>query len=149
MPAWVDAGVDEYARRMPREAPLKLVEVKPEPRHEASRHASSVKRLTEAEGKRIIAALPKSCIEVVLDERGESLTTRELSQRLSGWQMEGRDIAFVIGGADGLSAAIKREADFLWSLSSLTLPHGLARVIVAEQIYRAFSILKNHPYHRE
>lgn len=149
MPAWVSAGFDEYARRMPREAPLKLAEVKPEPRGEAKLHANAVARLTAAEAQRIGAAYPKGCIKVVLDERGRSSTTRELAQRMSVWQTEGRDIAFVIGGADGLSASVKREADFLWSLSPLTLPHALVRIVVAEQLYRAFSMLKNHPYHRE
>jgi 23S rRNA (pseudouridine1915-N3)-methyltransferase len=147
MPAWVDAGFEEYARRMPREAPLKLVEVKPEPRGE--QEGRSVARLTESEGKRIAAALPKGALKIVLDERGRTCTTRELAQRMAAWQMEGRDVAFVIGGADGLSPAVKRSADFLWSLSPLTLPHGLARVVLAEQLYRAHTILKNHPYHRE
>ena len=145
MPAWVDAGFDEYAKRMPREAPLRLVEVKPEPRGEAT----PVERLTEAEGKRIRSALPAGCFKVVLDERGRNCTTRELSQRMESWQMDGRHVAFVIGGADGLAPALAREADWLWSLSPLTLPHGLVRVVVAEQLYRAWSITKNHPYHRE
>jgi 23S rRNA (pseudouridine1915-N3)-methyltransferase len=145
MPAWVDAGFDEYARRMPREAPLRLVEVKPEPRGEAT----PVERLTETEGKRIRLALPAGCFKVVLDERGRPSTTRELAQRIESWQMDGRDVAFVIGGADGLAPAVTREADWLWSLSPLTLPHGLVRVVVAEQLYRAWSITKNHPYHRE
>ena len=148
MPTWVSEGFDEYARRMPREIPLKLTEVKPEPRGDAKPHASAIARLTAAEAKRIGAAYPKGCIKVVLDERGRGSTTRELAQRMSGWQTEGRDIAFVVGGADGLSASVKREADFLWSLSPLTLPHGLVRIVVAEQLYRAFSILRNHPYHR-
>ena len=146
MPAWVDAGFAEYARRMPREAALKLIEIKAEPRGEGD--ARAIARLTEAEAKRIAAALPKGAFKVVLDERGSNLTTRELVDRLAAWKMEGRDIAFVIGGADGLSAAFKRDADFVWSLSPLTLPHSLTRVVLAEQLYRAHSILKNHPYHR-
>jgi 23S rRNA (pseudouridine1915-N3)-methyltransferase len=149
MPAWVDAGFSEYARRMPREAPLKLIEVKPEPRGEGSQHVSSIERLVEAEGKRLSAALPAGCFTVVLDERGRSCTTRELAERMAAWQMEGRDVAFVIGGADGLPDAIKNSADWLWSLSPLTLPHALARIVVAEQLYRAFSILRHHPYHRQ
>lgn len=145
MPAWVAAGFDEYSRRMPREAPIALLQVKAEPRGEST----PVDRLVDAECRRIGSALPPGCFKVVLDERGRGCTTRELSQRLESWQMDGRDIAFVIGGADGLAPALIREADWLWSLSPLTLPHGLVRVIVAEQLYRAWSITKNHPYHRE
>lgn len=149
MPAWVDSAFEEYARRMPREAPLALIEVKAEPRGDVALRPAAVARLAEAEAKRITAAFPKDCIKVALDERGREWTTRELAECLSGWQMEGRDVAFVIGGADGLSPTLKRDADVLWALSRLTLPHGLARVIVAEQLYRAASILRNHPYHRE
>lgn len=145
MPAWVDAGYAEYAKRMPREMPLSLVEVKAEPREENP----SVARIMEAEAKRIASAIPKDALKVVLDERGKAFGTRELSERLAGWQMEGRDVAFVIGGADGLADTVKRDAHVMWSLSKLTLPHGLVRVILAEQLYRAHSILKNHPYHRE
>ena len=147
MPAWVDAGFEDYARRMPREAPLKLLEVKAEPR--AEQEAGNVERITEAEAKRIAAALPKGAVKVVLDERGRACTTRELASRVAGWQMEGRDVAFIVGGADGLSNAMKRDAVVMWSLSPLTLPHGLVRVVVAEQLYRAHTILRNHPYHRE
>jgi 23S rRNA (pseudouridine1915-N3)-methyltransferase len=145
MPAWVAAGFEEYSRRMPREAPVALLQIKPEPRGEST----PVDRLIEAEGRRIRSALPPGCFKVALDERGRGCTTRELSQRLESWQMGGRDVAFVIGGADGLSPTLTREADWLWSLSSLTLPHGLVRVVVAEQLYRAWSITRNHPYHRE
>ena len=147
MPAWVDAGFEEYARRMPREASLKLLEVKAEPR--AEQEAGNVERITEAEARRIAAALPKGAVKVVLDERGRTCTTRELASRFEGWQMEGRDVAFIVGGADGLSEGMKRDADVMWSLSPLTLPHGLVRVVVAEQLYRAHTILRNHPYHRE
>lgn len=150
MPAWVDAGYEDFARRMPREARITLQEIKPEPRGEASQDAPrNVERLTEAEGKRIVAALPRGALKVVLDERGRLCTTRELAERFAGWQMDGRNVAFVIGGPDGLSAAIKRDADFVWSLTPLTLPHALVRVMLAEQLYRAHTILKNHPYHRD
>ena len=145
MPAWVEAGFDEYARRMPRESPLELVQVKPEPRAAAT----PVARLTTAEAKRVRAALPAGCYRVVLDERGQTCTTKALAKRLEGWQMDGLDVAFVIGGPDGLDPSIRREAQWLWSLSPLTLPHALERVLVAEQLYRAASILKNHPYHRD
>lgn len=144
MPAWIDAGFEEYARRMPRSLPLRLVEIKAEPRGTAV----PVSRLIEAEAKRIRAALPHDCLKVVLDERGRACTTRELAQRIEEWQTEARDIACIIGGADGLDLAIRGDADWLWSLSPLTFPHGLVRVIVAEQLYRALSIMGNHPYHR-
>ena len=145
MPAWIAAGFEEYARRMPRTLPLRLVEIRPEPRGAAT----PVARLMEAEAKRIRAALPADCVTVVLDERGRACTTRELAQRLEQWQAESRDLAFIVGGADGLDPALRSDAHSLWSLSPLTLPHGLVRVIVAEQLYRAVSILGNHPYHRD
>jgi 23S rRNA (pseudouridine1915-N3)-methyltransferase len=149
MPAWVNAGFQEYARRMPPEAQLKLAEVRPEPRSDANRGVRAVERLIEAEGRRIDSAIPQHTLRVALDERGEAWTTRELARRLAAWRMESADVAFIVGGADGLHDAVRRRAHFLWSLSSLTLPHGLVRVIVAEQLYRAQSILKNHPYHRD
>lgn len=145
MAAWIAAGFDEYVRRMPRTLPVRLIEIRPEPRGAAT----PVARLMEAEARRIRAALPPGCVTVVLDERGRGCTTRELAQQLEQWQMESRDAAFVIGGADGLADAVRGEADWLWSLSGLTLPHGLVRVIVAEQLYRAASLLANHPYHRD
>ena len=143
MPAWVDAGFVEYASRMPREARVTLVALKPAPR------SGPVKRVLETEGERIRAALPAGCVRVVLDERGTVISTMELSRRIARWRESGKDIAFIVGGADGLDASVKQSADFAWSLSSLTLPHGLARVLLAEQLYRAHSILHNHPYHRE
>ena len=146
MPAWVDAGYEEYAKRMPREAPLKLVEVKAEPRID---EGGSVERITEAEARRVKSAIPQGALKVVLDERGKLLSTKDLAARIESWQMDGRDVAFVIGGADGLAASVKSDADVMWALSPLTLPHGLVRVVLAEQIYRAWSILRNHPYHRE
>ncbi len=144
MPAWIDAGFAEYAKRMPKSAVLTLVEIKPESRSSGT----STARLTEIEAKRIRVALPSRSMKVVLDERGGACTTRELSQRLEEWRMAGRDVAFVIGGPDGVHAELREEADWLWSLSPLTLPHGLVRVIVAEQLYRAWSLTQNHPYHR-
>jgi 23S rRNA (pseudouridine1915-N3)-methyltransferase len=149
MPSWVDAGFDDYARRIPREAQLKLIQVKPEPRGNGNRGTRSVERLMEAEGRRIASAIPDKWLRIALDQRGRDWSTQELSGGLAAWQMEGRDVAFIVGGPDGLHEDIRRGADLLWSLSSLTLPHGLVRVIVAEQLYRAYSILRNHPYHRE
>jgi len=148
MPAWGRAGFEEYAQRMPREARTTLVELKPEPRG-AGATARDVERALESERRRIVAALPKGCYRVVLDERGESLSTRGLAGRMGAWRQQGRDVALIIGGADGTAAALKEEADLLWSLSALTLPHQLVRIVVAEQLYRAASLLAGHPYHRE
>lgn len=149
MPEWVSAGFDEYARRMPREARLLLTEIRPEGRGGGAAGELAVDKMLRAEHKRIAAALPAGCCKVVLDEHGRSFPTRQLADRLAKWQEEGRDVAFVIGGADGTAAALRDEADLVWSLSPLTLPHALVRVVLAEQLYRAVSILKNHPYHRE
>jgi len=146
MPDWVTAGFEEYRRRMPREAPLGLVEIRPEPRPDAG--AATIRRAVEAEGRKITAALPPRCTRVALDERGTPWSSEALARHVAQWQMSGGDVAFVIGGADGLSPELRQEADLQWSLSALTLPHGLVRVVLAEQLYRAVSILRNHPYHR-
>ena len=145
MPGWVDAGFAEYARRMPRELPLALVEVKAEPRSSGKPLAA----LMAAEGERLQTALPAHSRRVVLDERGADLTTRALAERLERWAASGDAVAFMIGGADGLDAGVKDAADETLRLSSLTLPHGMVRVILAEALYRAASLLKGHPYHRE
>ncbi|WP_085315628.1 23S rRNA (pseudouridine(1915)-N(3))-methyltransferase RlmH [Derxia lacustris] len=144
MPGWVDQGFDEYAKRMPPEMRIALKEVKPEPRG-ASKTAATVMAI---EAERIRAAIPRGALLVCLDERGRDLTSVALSEQLEGWRREGRDAAFVVGGADGLDPALKAEASMLIRLSSLTLPHGMVRVLLAEQLYRAWSILNNHPYHR-
>jgi 23S rRNA (pseudouridine1915-N3)-methyltransferase len=143
MPAWVDAAFGEYAGRMPREARIDLIALKATPR------GGPVQRVLRNEGERMVAALPARCVKVALDERGTLLSTRDLSNRIARWQATGQDVAFMIGGADGLDAGVKQSASLVWSLSPLTLPHGLARVLLAEQLYRAVSILHNHPYHRE
>lgn len=148
MPAWIRAGFAEYARRMPRESPLELVELKPEPR---SGHPGpeGIRRILQAEHKRIVAALPAGCYQVVLDERGRSLTTRGLAEHVARWRGSTRAVAFIVGGADGTAPALREAADFVWSLSPLTLPHGLVRIVLAEQLYRAATILSGHPYHRD
>ena len=143
MPAWVDAGFAEYSGRMPREARVELVALKPAPR------GGATQRVLDAEAERILAAVPGGSYKVVLDERGTLVRTAELARRMARWRENGRDIALIVGGADGLADSVKRSADFVWSLSPLTLPHGLARVLVVEQLYRAHTILHNHPYHRE
>ncbi len=145
MPAWVDEGFAEYAKRMPREAPLELVAVKAEPRNSGK----PVEALMAAEADRLRAALPGQCRRVVLDEHGEDISTDKLAKRLSNWARQGEDVAFLIGGPDGLDAGLKKGAHETLRLSSLTLPHGMVRVILAEALYRATSLLKGHPYHRE
>jgi 23S rRNA (pseudouridine1915-N3)-methyltransferase len=144
MPAWVAAGWSDYARRMPREFALELVELKPEPRD----RGKPVAGLLAAEAVRIAAAC-KDAEVVALDERGAPWTTRMLAESLSRWRDGARDATFVIGSADGLAEGVKRDAAAVVALSALTLPHGLVRVIVAEQLYRAVSLLSHHPYHRE
>jgi 23S rRNA (pseudouridine1915-N3)-methyltransferase len=144
MPDWIASGFDEYAKRMPPELRIELREIKPEQRS-SGRPAESV---MAAERQRIEAALPKGARIVALDERGKDWTTMQLAAALPGWQQDGRDVAFLIGGADGLDAELKARADLLLRLSSLTLPHAMVRVLLAEQLYRAWTITQNHPYHR-
>ncbi len=144
MPGWVEEGYREYAKRMPVECKLDLKEIRPADRS-SNRSAESVMAIEQT---RIKAALPKNARVIALDERGKNVTTMQLAQELEKWQQEGRDIAFVIGGADGLDSEFKKDADDLFRLSNLTLPHGMVRVLLAEQLYRAWSITKNHPYHR-
>jgi len=144
MPDWITNGFDEYAKRMPPKLRIELKEIKPEQRS-SGRNAESV---MAAEKQRIEAALPKNARVVALDERGRDWTTMQLANALPGWQQDGRDVAFVIGGADGLDPAVKSRAELMLRISSLTLPHGMVRVLLAEQLYRAWSITQNHPYHR-
>ena len=144
MPAWVTAGCDEYARRMPRTFPLEIVDIKPEPRVDGK----PIAKLLAAEAARIRAACRGAKV-VALDERGQTWTTRMLADALARWCDDGQDVAFVIGSADGLAEEVKRGAAAVVALSALTLPHGLVRVVVAEQLYRVLSLLGGHPYHRE
>jgi len=144
MPSWIEDGFAEYAKRMPAECRIQLKEIKPVDRS-GSRTAETV---MAQERVKIEAALPKGSRVIALDERGKDLTTVQLSQLLTQWQQDGRDVSFIIGGADGLDAEFKSRADMLIRISSLTLPHGMVRVLLAEQLYRAWSITQNHPYHR-
>ena len=144
MPAWVDAGFSEYAKRMPRDWAVELVELKPEKR-EARRPAA---QLLALEAARIRSAWGKDHYKVMLDERGRRCDTPAFARKLEDARERRGRICFVIGSADGIDAGIKQEADLLLSLSSLTLPHGLVRVILAEQLYRAVTLLQGHPYHR-
>ena len=145
MPAWVAAGFDDYAKRMPREAAMELVEVKAEPRTTGK----TVPAMMAAEAARIEAALPARCRRVMLDEHGRDTTTHKLADRLRHWLGAGEDVAFIIGGPDGLDPALKASAHETLRLSSLTLPHALVRPLLAEALYRAWSVTRNHPYHRE
>lgn len=145
MPQWISDGFNEYAKRMPRGAKIELLEIKPEPRTTGKTTA----QIMEAEAQRIHAALPANCLRIALDERGAACTTRQLADRMTQWMGEGRDIAFIVGGADGLHPSVKEGAQQLLALSALTLPHAMVRVLLAEQLYRAHSLMHNHPYHRE
>jgi 23S rRNA (pseudouridine1915-N3)-methyltransferase len=144
MPKWVEAGFDEYARRMPHDAAIELMEIKPEKRGEGKK----VEQLLVAEAARILAALPSKCRIVAMDERGRQWTTAKLADSITGWMRNGGDTAFLLGGADGLDTNIKNSADEILALSAMTLPHGLARILLAEQLYRAVSLINRHPYHR-
>lgn len=144
MPAWIETGFTEYAKRMPPDCRIVLKEIKPVDRS-GSRSAETVMAM---ERSRIEAVLPKGSRVVALDERGKDLTSAQLAKNLAQWQQGGTDVTFVIGGADGLDAQFKQQADMLLRISSLTLPHGMVRVLLAEQLYRAWSITQNHPYHR-
>lgn len=145
LPSWVVEGYRAYAKRMPPGTALDLIEIKAE----ARTTAKTVAQMLAAEAGRIRAALPKSGRVVALDERGKELSTTGLAVQLEAWMQEGGPVAFLIGGADGLDAALKKTAAMQLRLSSMTLPHGLARVLLAEQLYRALSIIGGHPYHRE
>ena len=144
MPAWVADGYADYAKRLPREYALDLVELKPEPRD----RGKPVAQILASEAMRIRAACEGFRV-IALDERGKSWSTRDLAGRLARWRDDAQDAAFVIGSADGLDAALKSDARDVVALSSLTLPHALVRVLLAEQLYRAVSLLAGHPYHRE
>ena|SRR5947207_15129235 len=144
MPAWIDAGFEEYAKRMPREYGLDLIEIKPEPRD----RGKSVEQILLAEMVRIRAACADDRI-VALDERGKPWTTRDIAGKLEQWRADNASVAFVIGSADGLDDAFKRAAAERLAVSALTLPHGLVRIVLAEQLYRAASLVAGHPYHRD
>ena len=144
VPDWAQAAWDDYAKRFPPELRVELKAVKTQPRA-----SKSVETIHAAERQRIEQAIPKGARVVALDERGSPLTTVALAQRLKDWQMEGGDVALVIGGPDGLDAGFKQAAHERVRLSDLTLPHAMVRVLLVEQLYRAWSINAGHPYHRE
>ncbi|MEJ2612708.1 MAG: 23S rRNA (pseudouridine(1915)-N(3))-methyltransferase RlmH [Candidatus Thiodiazotropha sp.] len=144
MPSWVVNGYEEYARRLTGECHLRLLEVAPGHRG----RKADIKRTLQDEGERMQKAIPKGCQIIALDVLGLAWNTEQLSERLGNWMGDGRDLALLVGGPEGLSADCLRRAEVRWSLSPLTLPHPLVRVVVAEQLYRAWSLLRNHPYHR-
>jgi 23S rRNA (pseudouridine1915-N3)-methyltransferase len=148
-PDWVNAGFEDYARRMPREARIELIELKPGTRGGQNPSEAAIERILAAEKDRILAAVPTGSVKIALDERGKAVSTADLARKLAGWMQDGRDAAFMIGSADGLDAGLKKDADLLLSLSAMTLPHAMVRVLLAEQLYRALSLIQNHPYHRE
>lgn len=143
MPAWVQAGWEDYARRLPPECALQLVEIEP-----VQRGRGPATRAVQEEGERMLKAVPKGAGVIALDVAGEPWSTARLAEALRGWLAGGRDMALLVGGADGLAAGCLARAERRWSLSPLTFPHPLVRVILAEQLYRAWSLLQGHPYHR-
>ncbi len=145
MPAWVEAGVAEYQRRMPAEAAPRIIEIAPGRRGKRP----DIPRIVRDEGQKILAAIPSGSHVVALDVLGKPISTPDLARWMDDWLHAGRDVALLVGGPDGLSDAVLDRAERRWSLSPLTFPHPLVRILVAEQLYRAWSILKNHPYHRE
>ena len=145
MPEWVNSGFLEFSKRMPPELQINLIEITPSVRNKTTPIEKNIKE----EGERIHSAIPSNSRLIVLDEKGKNFSSVDLSKKMESWLPMGQDISIVIGGADGVDNVIKQQAVEKWSLSSLTLPHALVRVVVAEQLYRAWSIMKGHPYHRE
>jgi len=145
MPKWVQQTFSDYNNRLSKTQQLELLEIAPVHRSKTM----NVDKAKQMEGEAIIAALKPQEKMIVLDENGKAISTKYLAQSIKNWQMDAVDLAIIIGGADGISDAVKQKADNLWSLSQLTFPHPLVRVILMEQIYRAYSLIANHPYHRE
>ncbi|ABV88464.1 MULTISPECIES: 23S rRNA (pseudouridine(1915)-N(3))-methyltransferase RlmH [Shewanella] len=145
MPDWVETGFKEYQRRFPRDMALELVEI---PAGKRGKNAD-IARILQKEGELMLAAIPKGNHIVSLDLPGKNLTTPQLAEQMNKWLLDGRDVSLLIGGPEGLSPECKKAAAQSWCLSALTLPHPLVRVIVAESLYRGWSINNNHPYHRE
>ncbi|HCW90310.1 MAG TPA: 23S rRNA (pseudouridine(1915)-N(3))-methyltransferase RlmH [Marinobacter sp.] len=144
MPGWVSEGYQEYSRRMPPEMPLELGEV---PLAHRGKNPD-IPRLMQKEGEALLAAVGARDRVVALDVQGQAWSTEKLASQLENWQLDGRDVSFLVGGPDGLPSECLERADQRWSLSPLTLPHPLVRILVSEQLYRAWSVTRNHPYHR-
>ncbi len=145
MPAWIDAGVEDYRSRLPRAFALEVVPVRAAPRGEGR----PVAAMLAAEAQRLRAATPEGHLAVAMDERGKALGTRALAGQIERWRERASGVAFWIGGPDGLDPALREGADFQLSLSALTLPHAIARLVLVEQIYRCVSLIGHHPYHRD
>jgi 23S rRNA (pseudouridine1915-N3)-methyltransferase len=144
MPDWIQQGYQEYAKRLPPGYTLQLVEIPPEKRTKQA----DIKRLTEKEGEKILAALKPGHLVIALEVKGQPWTTPQLATALQTWHNDNRNVDLLVGGPDGLAASCLEKAELQWSLSPLTLPHPLVRVMIAEQLYRAWSIIQKHPYHR-
>lgn len=144
LPEWAEAACAEYLKRMPREARVEVLALRPE-----KRAGIPAERIKDAEAARLLEKCPKGARLIALDEHGRQVTTRELAEALQAWMADGRDVALLLGGADGLAVDLLARAEHRLALSRLTLPHALARVLLAEQLYRATSLLAGHPYHRE
>lgn len=144
MPDWVTTAYQDFAKRLPGEYRINLVELAAGKR---GKNADLARAIAD-EGKRMLEALPRDCLVIALDEHGHNWSSKDLATQLSDWSQGGRDVALLVGGADGLAPEVKQRADITWSLSKLTLPHALVRVVLAEQLYRAWSLMNNHPYHR-
>lgn len=144
MPGWVNEAYQDYANRMPADCALELLEIPLAPR---TRKADT-RRCSEVEGQRVLKAADSCAIKVLLDETGAAWSTRKLAAQMEQWRSAGGDVALLVGGPDGHGAAVRDAAQQRWSLSALTLPHAMVRVLLAEALYRAWSVLANHPYHR-
>lgn len=144
MPKFVEEGYKEYAKRFPKDCSLELIEI---PAQKRGKNAD-IARITEQEGNQMIATIPKGALVVTLDIPGKMYNTEQLAEELNSWKNSGRDVALLVGGPEGLSPACKSLAEKSWSLSPLTLPHPIVRIILAEALYRAWSVTANHPYHR-
>lgn len=144
MPSWIHEGFREYAKRFPPSCQIELIEI---PAEKRSKQAD-ISRIIEEEGKKILTILKSNHRVIALNIKGQSWSTEQLSNHLKNWHLEGRNTDLLIGGPDGLSNSCLQKAEMQWSLSSLTLPHPLVRIILIEQLYRALSIMQNHPYHR-
>ncbi len=144
MPGWIKAGFIEYQQRLTQDCKLYIHEISAIKRSKQT----DLNKVREIEGDKILTSIPDGNFVIALEVKGRNWSTEDLSQQMSHWMLSGQDISLLIGGPEGLSQSCRDKANQLWSLSSLTLPHSLVRIIVAEQLYRAWSILKNHPYHR-
>lgn len=144
MPSWVQQGYQEYAKRIPSECSLILVEIAPGKRGKNA----DIARAMRDEGQRMVSAIPKNALVIALEVEGKNWSTENLATQLESWMGQGRNVALLVGGPEGLSDEAKKAAHQKWSLSPLTLPHPLVRVLLSEQLYRAWSLMRNHPYHR-